>query len=64
MVNEAIQTILKFRQGEKSIQQGIEQTICYMNTFGCTEGWLAIFDQRPNIDWDKKIFTNFHLSFL
>jgi hypothetical protein len=27
-----------------------------MNIFGCTKGWLAIFDQRPEIDWDDKIY--------
>jgi len=48
---------LKIRRSEKSAQQGIEQTIGYMDTFGCTEGWLAIFDRRPNIDWDEKIYT-------
>ena len=47
---------LKIRRGEKSIVQGIEQTMTYMKTFGCTEGWLVIFDQRPEIDWDEKIY--------
>ena len=47
---------IKIRRNEKSLPQGIEQTIRYMNTFGCTEGWLAIFDQRPEITWDDKIF--------
>ena len=47
---------LKIRRGEKSVTEGIEQTLRYMDTFGCIEGWLAVFDQRPNIDWDKKIF--------
>ena len=47
---------LKIRRGDKSMQQGIEQIIGYMDTFGCTEGWLAIFDRRPEIDWEEKIF--------
>ena len=47
---------LKIRRGEKTVNEGIEQTIRYMNTFGCNEGWLAIFDRRPNIDWDEKIY--------
>jgi Holliday junction resolvase len=47
---------LKIRQGEKSLSQGLEQTVEYMDTFGVTEGWLLIFDQRPNISWDKKIY--------
>ena len=47
---------LKIRRGEKTLREGIEQTIQYMDTFGCAEGWLAIFDQRPEIDWEDKIF--------
>ena len=47
---------LKIRRGEKSVSKGIEQTICYMNAFGCAEGWLAIFDRRTEIDWDDKIY--------
>ena len=47
---------LKIRQGEKTLTKGIEQTLQYMDTFGCTEGWLAIFDQRPEIAWDDKIY--------
>jgi hypothetical protein len=27
-----------------------------MNTFDSSEGWLAIFDQRPDLNWDEKIF--------
>ena len=47
---------IKIRRGEKTITEGIDQTIRYMNTFGCTEGWLAIFDKRKEITWDEKIF--------
>ena len=47
---------LKIRRGEKSIDKGIVQTIRYMDTFGCSEGWLAVFDQRK-ISWSKKIYT-------
>ena len=47
---------LKIRRGEKSVKEGIEQTIGYMDTFGCAEGWLAVFDQRPEIDWNDKIY--------
>ena len=47
---------LKIRRGEKSISQEIEQTFRYMDTFGCSEGWLAVFDRRPEIGWADKIF--------
>jgi hypothetical protein len=47
---------LKIWRKEKTLSEGIEQTARYMNTFGCTEGWLAIFDQRPEKTWDEKIY--------
>ena len=47
---------LKIRRGEKTVTEGIEQTMQYMDTFGCTQGWLVIFDQRPDVSWDDKIY--------
>jgi hypothetical protein len=48
---------LKIWRGEKSVAKGIEQTIRYMDTFGCSEGWLAVFDRRPKISWTHKIYV-------
>ena len=47
---------LKIRRGEKTIEEGVTQTMRYMDTFGCQEGWLAIFDQREGMSWDEKIY--------
>jgi hypothetical protein len=47
---------LKLWRGEKSVTKGIEQTIRYMDVFGCNEGWLAVFDRRPEKGWDEKIY--------
>jgi len=47
---------LKINRGEKSITKGIEQTLSYMDNIGSMEGWLAVFDRRPNIDWEEKIY--------
>jgi hypothetical protein len=47
---------LKVRRNEKTLQEGLMQTAKYMDSFGCTEGWLAIFDQRPEMTWDNKIY--------
>jgi hypothetical protein len=47
---------LKIRHGEKYLQEGIEQTFRYMDTCGCTEGWLVIFDRRENVKWEDKIY--------
>ena len=46
---------LKIRRSEKTYNEGLVQTLKYMDTFGCTEGWLVIFDQRADVSWDDKI---------
>jgi hypothetical protein len=47
---------LKIRYGEKYVEKGIEQTARYMDTLGCSEGWLAVFDRRTTVKWDDKLF--------
>jgi len=47
---------LKIRRSEKTCNEGLEQTIQYMDTFGCTQGWLVIFDQRAETSWNDKIY--------
>jgi type II secretory pathway predicted ATPase ExeA len=47
---------LKLWRGEKTLKEGVEQTARYMDTCGCTEGWLTIFDRRPDRKWDDKIY--------
>jgi hypothetical protein len=47
---------LKIRHGEKSMEKGLEQTARYMEAYGCSEGWLAIFDRSPDVGWDDKIY--------
>jgi hypothetical protein len=47
---------LKIRYGTKYVEQGIEQTARYMDTLGCKEGWLAVFDRRKTVKWDDKLF--------
>ena len=47
---------LKIRYSEQTLPEGVEKTMQYMDTFGCTEGWLAIFDRRPEIAWEEKIY--------
>jgi hypothetical protein len=48
---------LKLWRGEKALKEGIEQTARYMDVYGCSEGWLALFDPRPGKNWDDKIYT-------
>ena len=47
---------LKIRRGKKTQAEGVEKTLLYMDTFGCNEGWLVIFDQRTKTPWKDKIF--------
>jgi hypothetical protein len=47
---------LKINRGKKSIEKGIEQTLGYMDTLGCAEGWLVAFDRDNKKSWDKKIY--------
>jgi hypothetical protein len=47
---------LKLWRGEKALKEGLEQTARYMDTYGCSEGWLLIFDRRPELKWDDKIY--------
>jgi Holliday junction resolvase len=48
---------LKIRHGEKYLDEGLEQTARYMDTCGCSEGWLVVFDRRQNIKWQDKIYV-------
>jgi hypothetical protein len=47
---------LKIRHGEKYLTKGITQTSAYMDTYGCSEGWLVVFDRRQDVKWDDKIY--------
>ncbi|MDR1981467.1 MAG: ATP-binding protein, partial [Tannerellaceae bacterium] len=47
---------LKLWRNEKTLEKGLEQTARYMDTCGCVEGWLAIFDRCPEVKWDDKIY--------
>jgi hypothetical protein len=47
---------LKLWRGEKTLEKGLGQISRYMDAYGCSEGWLAIFDRRPEINWDDKLY--------
>jgi hypothetical protein len=46
---------LKIRRNEKTIPDGLRQLGRYLDTLGEPEGWLIIFDQRPERSWDEKL---------
>ncbi|MDR2085638.1 MAG: ATP-binding protein, partial [Dysgonamonadaceae bacterium] len=47
---------LKIRYGEKYMEKGLTQTATYIDTCGCTEGWLVVFDRRTTVAWEDKIY--------
>jgi hypothetical protein len=49
---------IKLWRGEKSLEKGVEQTLHYMDVYGVTEGWLALFDRTSQTPWDKKIYMD------
>jgi hypothetical protein len=49
---------LKLWRGEKSLEKGIRQTLGYMDVYGVTEGWLALFNRTPGLSWEEKIYMN------
>jgi hypothetical protein len=48
---------LKLRRGDITYEKAFGQLAGYMDHLGCTEGWLVVFDRRPELTWDEKIFT-------
>jgi AAA+ ATPase superfamily predicted ATPase len=48
---------LKIRHGARYLEEGLAQTARYMDLHGCTEGWLVLFDRRPDVKWEEKIYT-------
>jgi hypothetical protein len=51
---------LKIKRGQKTLEEGLEQTAHYMDTNNATEGHLVIFNRAKDISWDEKIFTQTH----
>jgi len=46
---------LKIRYSDQTVE-GRGQLAQYMDRFDCQEGWLVIFDRRPEAPWDEKIY--------
>ncbi|MDR0394305.1 MAG: ATP-binding protein, partial [Tannerella sp.] len=47
---------LKIRYGEKYIEDGLDQTLRYMDLHCCNEGWIVVFDRRSTINWEDKLY--------
>ncbi len=46
---------LKLRYSDKSEADGLTQLGAYMDVCGAKEGWLVLFDRRPERTWDERI---------
>jgi hypothetical protein len=49
---------IKLLRGDKTRALGVEQTMRYMDVYGATQGWLAIFDRDMGKSWDEKIYMD------
>lgn len=45
---------LKIKRGEKTLREGLEQTVRYMDGANATEGHLIIFDRQTQKTWSEK----------
>ena len=39
-----------------SVQEGLKQTVWYMDRCGAESGHLVVFDQRPGKSWEERVF--------
>jgi hypothetical protein len=46
----------KIKRNEKTLPEGLVQTIEYMDINNATEGHLVIFDPKPDLTWDEKVY--------
>jgi hypothetical protein len=47
---------LKIRYGDKYVEDGLEQTLRYMDLHCCNEGWIVVFDRRSTVNWEDKLY--------
>ncbi|MEA3386343.1 MAG: hypothetical protein U9Q89_07860 [Thermodesulfobacteriota bacterium] len=51
-----IELKILYKSLEKTITDGLKQTVAYMDRCNAGEGHLVIFDQRENVHWEEKVF--------
>ena len=47
---------LKIRRSERTEEQGLKQLSGYLEHLGLSEGHLVLFDRRPEVSWEEKLF--------
>lgn len=48
---------LKLYRSNKTVEEGLQQTVRYMDSVNATEGHLIVFDTVSDKSWDEKIYT-------
>ena len=48
---------LKLVRSQKTRDEGLKQLSSYMDTLGCHEGWLLLFDLKAVIPWEQRLFS-------
>ena len=56
MQRVVIELKLLHKSLEATVSEGLEQTADYLDRAGTADGHLLIFDRRPGITWEEKIF--------
>jgi len=47
---------LKILYHSRTEAEGLEQTARYMDSLGCSRGWLVIFDRDMKKPWEDKLY--------
>ena len=47
---------IKILHDSKTEAEGLEQTARYMNSLGCENGWLVLFDRDTEKPWEEKLY--------
>ncbi|MGE0082865.1 MAG: AAA-like domain-containing protein [Desulfococcaceae bacterium] len=54
--NQRYPVEIKIRRDKNTLEEGKKQLSGYMDTLGCAEGWLVMFDRRKKTPWKTKLF--------
>ncbi len=56
MQRVVIELKLLHKSLDATLREGLEQTVDYLDRAGTADGHLLIFDRRPGISWEEKLF--------
>lgn len=46
----------RHRTREAVVEVGVRQLVAYLDSLGEREGWLVVFDQRPGLSWEQRLW--------